>query len=673
MRFEHRLFSIRTRLAITTCSLAFAASAGAVTFQDIARPRFGITYERQPSPDNTIAEATRQRGTAPFLDVLLGPIKERGAPGVALFDWDRDGDLDLYVTNGPGQPNSLYSNQLRERGTVRFQDVAVAVGADLTAQDSQGVCYGDIDNDGDSDLMVLGNGEPNHLLENRRTHFVDITMRARVGGGDLHHFSCVMGDIDGDGLLDIFVTNTFDPVSKMAIAVEPFALNEPNQLFRNLGSRRFENVSASAGINGPTNGISWATTMFDYDADGDLDIFVADDQGAIPPAKYPGGLDRGRIQLLENDGRGHFTDATVAARLNKPESNMGFAVADWDGNGTLDLAVSNIGDWIEPFLGVPYTLGDQTQRWFLNDGDGTFSDPGVGPLIASGWSWGISTLDVENDGDFDYLGLGGFDLSAFIDETNPGAILVNDGFAHFTPLLGALDADHTRRNDHGVAIGDLDGNGFEDIVSVSIVNRPESFPFIPHTFGYDSYLDPFAGWAPVWEPTGTDDLWCWNGVQMENGTLAIEMNQGGNGNLWVDVDVFGTIGLTDDGAVNRDGIGAVVRFTPEGGRTASQPILGGSSIASQDSLTAHFGLGRARTGTVEVVWPGGVRNRLYDVAAREKVRFPEIPCNFAEEQNRGRYNACVRGALKDLVRQGAISKPERDRLLRSALRAFDER
>ena len=596
-RSERRRLSHYLHLGAVLCGFLVtttANTANAVSFRDIARPGFGIQYQRFPSANDAIAEAIRQRGTVPFLDVLLGPIKERGAPGVALLDWDRDGDLDLYVTNGPGHANSLYSNQLRERGSLSFRDVARRVGADLTAQDSQGVCFGDIDNDGDSDLMVLGNGEPNHLLENRRSHFVDITTRAGIGGGNGHHFSCSMGDVDGDGLLDIFVTQTFDPVSKMAIAVEPFALNEPNLLFRNRGRNRFEDVSNTSGINGPQNGVSWATTMFDYDADGDLDIFVADDQGAIPPAKYTGGLDRGRIQVLQNDGRGHFTDVTEQAHLDKPESNMGFAVADWDGNGTLDLAISNIGDWIEPFLGVPYTLGDQTQRWFLNDGDGTFSDPGVGPLVASGWSWGISALDAENDGDFDYLGLGGFDLSAFIDETNPGALLINDGHARFSASLGALEADHTRRNDHGLAIGDLDGNGFEDIVSVSIINRPVSFPFIPHSFGYGGYLDPFAGWAPVWEPTGEGDLWRWNQVPMENGTLAIEMNQGDPNNRWIDVDLVGTVGLTDHGAVNRDGIGAVVRFTPEGGQTASQPILGGSSIASQDSLTAHFGLGRGR-------------------------------------------------------------------------------
>ncbi len=653
-------------------TLGTGAFAQGVTFRDIANPQHGVTYRRIPSANNAIAEAIRQRGTTNKFDVLLGPIKERGAPGVALLDFDRDGDLDIYVTNGPGRANSLYSNQLRETGQIRFRDVARQVGAGLADQDSTGVCFGDIDNDGDQDLYVLGAGMPNHLLENRKGRFVDITDRAGVGGGTWNHSSCAMSDLDGDGRLDLFIGNTFDWASKMAVMLEPFALNQPNQLFLNRGRRGFVDVSDRAGIQGGANDISWAVTLFDYDGDGDDDIFVANDQGAIPPARY-GGVDRGFVRTYRNDGHAHFIDVTAETGLGKPESHMGFAVADFDGDGTLDLAISNIGDYIEPFFGIPYTLGDQTQRWFLNNGDGTFRDPGVGSaLVSSGWSWGIAPLDYDNDGDFDYVGLGGFDMSLIVDESNPGPILVNDGNAHFSADL-ALAADHGSRNDHGVAVGDLDGNGFEDVVSVSIVNRPAALPQALYPFPYGGYLDGIAGFAPVWSLTGNGDEARWSGIVMDNGTLAIELNEGGNGRKGVDIDVLGSVGLTDRGKVNRDGIGAIVSFTPDGGRKATQPVLGGSSLASQDSLTAHFGIGDTAAGTVDVVWPGRVKNRLYDVRAGEKVLFPEIPCSIDSPLPRGAYRACVNNAVRDLKRAGVIDGAQKARLFASALRAYDER
>lgn len=136
---------------------------------------------------------------------------------------------------------------------------------------------------------------------------------------------------------------------------------------------------------------------------------------------------------------------------------------------------------------------------------------------------------------------------------------------------------------------------------------------------------------------------------------------------------LGTKGISTGGRVNRDGIGAVVKFTPRHGKTVMQPILGGSSYASQNSLEANFGLGARHSGTIEVLWPGGVRNRLYGVYHAERLVFPEISCSFdAEWDNIVHYTSCVMHALGELGDAGILNFRQRARFLTSALRAFRE-
>lgn len=662
------------RILALAVFVAASASAQPITFSDIADPAHGITYTRQPSAIVANANALRAQGKMGLYDLALAyPLKPMGAPGVALLDFDNDGDLDMYVTNGPGKDNSLYANQLAQ-GAFTFVEVPAAAGAAATSQDSTGVCYGDTDNDGDDDLYVLGRGEPNRFFENRGGSFMELTdlLGSDIAAGNYNASSCAMGDLDADGLLDIFVGNTFDWGTKRAIMVEPFALNEYNQLFANRGGNRFEDVSAGSGLQNFRD-ISWSATIFDYDSDGDVDILVANDQGAIVPFRY-GGIDRGFVRIYRNNGNFKFSDVTAAAGLRIAGSYMGFAVADFDGDKTVDLYVSNIGDWLEPFISVPYTLGDQTTRWFLNNGNGTFRDPGISTAIrASGWAWGTSAFDYDNDGDFDLVSMGGLDVGPFVDRSNPGSVLVNDGKANFTLDIAALAAgDHLHKDDHALATGDLNNDGFEDVVSVAHVDL-RHLPAIPYPFGYGTPLDGIASFVPTWAPTGNGVEFQYTGAPLLPGIMTVEINNGGNGNGWVNVDVLGAKGLATAGKVNRSGIGATVRFTPAGGNTATQPILGGSSHSSQDSLTAHFGLGKARRGMIEVVWPGNVRNRLYNVRSGEQITFPEIPCNFASTTtSRKAYDVCVKRSLNQLVRAGAINSAARDRFYASALTAFDD-
>ncbi|MEO1334796.1 MAG: CRTAC1 family protein [Myxococcota bacterium] len=670
--------------------------ANGVTFTDIASETIGVTYRRGASEVDALFEAERNEPTYDFADLVFDtPYNSRGMPGVALLDFDDDGDIDIYVTNGPGVKNSLYSNQLIEKGEVSFIDVAAAAGVAATSHDSSGVCFGDIDNDGDHDLFVLSSWDVNRLFENQGDGtFTDISQASGIGATLTYSASCALGDVDNDGLLDIAIANTFFMVNHEAILSEVFAKNEPNQLFMNQGGNVFVDVSAPSGITEfqvpsalPSNaaGVSWAVGLVDYDQDGDVDAFFADDQGSIPWERN-GGFDRATNQLHVNDGTGVFSNVTLASQLGKPGDWMGLSFGDFNRDGRLDFFSSNLGNYSLDYLFGPQLFADMNEprdsRWFLQNADGTFTDANdIEGDLHTPFGWGTSAGDYDNDGDTDIIFHGGIEFG-FYQVTTPGVILENDGAAHFTRDTAALadSTDHVRRMVYGVAIGDLDNDGFIDIVSASAYDYPEPSPLQQvgplnsDEFDADAFIVPtFTPVDPTIPPAFSDHVFA--GIREVKGTLSIEMNSANNGNKWVQVDVMGTIGLTSKGGVNRDGIGAVVKFTPRGDKPVLQPILGGSSHLSQDSLIAHFGLGSARRGQVEVLWPGGVRNRLYNVRSSERIVMPEIPCSIDDRSIIFRkYRRCVKKALGEMLAAKIIGRKHERRLMASALRAWrDER
>ncbi len=685
MKFPSAATTMVFLLTLATAPLTTAPllGDGGVTYLDVAaQDGAGISYRRAPSANKAIFDALKQDSTFNLNRLDEVPMKSYGAPGVALLDFDGDDDLDIYVANGPDTPNSLYANQWRESGEIRFVDVAAQAGVEAREQDTTGICYGDIDNDGDPDLLTVSHNSPSRLFENQGDGtFEEITVASGLGAAEVRASSgCTMGDVNGDSLLDIVVGNTYGDWSHFrGILTEPFALNQHNRLWINNGGNVFTDESTASGIEelvgfpdsaAPgTAGLTWAVSLVDMDLDGDVDLMTADDQGGI--STFSVGA-RGFIRLFVNDGTGHFTDVTDQAGLLNFGSWMGLAFGDLDCNGQLDVFGSNFGDYV-PFA-VPEP-GRQTSRWYLGQGNNTFSDPGVGDLVSTPFGWGNSIFDYDNDGDQDIVYHGGLDLGLAIDMANVGVVLQNQGCsANFVYDADALagSTDHGRRTVHGMAVGDLDQNGFVDMVTVSNFNVPDNVETMPYP-ALGAPFDDRAIFHLTFISEQMSDALTWSGAIYDHGTLSVELAEG-NDNGAVEVRTMGTAGIIGGGRANRDGIGAVVRFWPlaPGGarRGVMTPITGGASYASQHQPAAHFGLGTVERGLVEILWPGGTRNRLYNVRPGERIVFPEIPCSFDDESLTFRqYLGCMLDSLGDLVDAGVLSRGERVRYLLSALRA----
>ncbi|HEV7517114.1 MAG TPA: CRTAC1 family protein [Thermoanaerobaculia bacterium] len=542
-----------------------------------------------------------------------------------------------------------------------------------------GAAVGDYDNDGFQDLYVTGVGEDNILYHNNGDGtFTDITTSAEIGSGSAFHSGCAMGDFDGDGFLDIVIANTYDSWDRrdpqFVNAIDP-AL-EPNQLFMQDRSDRsrihFVDASASSGIQKidglPGGSFTWSVSAVDINQDGFTDILWTDTQG-IPPSNPS--EDRGYNRLFLNDGTGHFTDVSYRAKLNRQGSWMGLAFGDFNCDGNMDFFSTNLGAWLGN--------DESSPRWFLGQKDGTFTDPGVGDLKVLPFGWGTVATDYDNDGDQDIIFYGDDDVLTVLAMDNPGTVLQNPGCsANFTLDLKALKTDHRFREVNGVAKGDFNNDGFEDIATVAsfrIVPQPKwFFPFSAVKGRFGTPLDDIAALQTQMTLRLNAGFLTYVPQTLPRGDLAIEMNSADNGNGWAAVQLVGSSGTLPKGKSNRDGIGAVLKFTPDGGKTVITPIIGGGSHASQSYLTAEFGLGSALKGTVDVLWPGGTKNRLYDVAKGQRVKIPEIPCSYsANWKNANQYNSCVRDAVNRLTAAKVISRAEGTRLYDSAARAFASR
>jgi hypothetical protein len=402
--------------------------------------------------------------------------------GAAFLDYDNDGWLDAVLVNGTtleGFPkgeeptNHLYRN----RGDGTFQDVTPQSGLAASGW-GQGVCAGDYDNDGWQDLYITYYGQ-SRLYRNRSgAGFEDVTLaaglverRTRWGTG------CAFLDYDRDGRLDLFAANYIDLDLKTAPTPEsglcrykgiPVACGPPglpggkNVLYRNRGDGTFEDVSERAGVTATSSTYGLGVATLDFDDDGWLDLYVANDSN--PSALY------------RNLGDGRFEDVGVRAGCalsqdGKPQAGMGVAVGDYDRNGTLDIFKTN-------FAGDTSTL-------YLNAGGGFCEDRtfagGIG--VNTRWlGWGVGFLDLENDGWLDLFLVNGhvypevWQLQTEAAYKQRKVVYRNrrdGGFEDVSERLGPPLSEP--RAGRGAALGDYDNDGDVDVLVNNVHEAPDLY------------------------------------------------------------------------------------------------------------------------------------------------------------------------------------------------------
>lgn len=470
--------------------------------------------------------------------------------GVAAADFDGDGLTDLFFTQ-LNSPAVLYRNT-----GSGFADVSAAAGFTQVLPAS-GVASGDIDNDGDLDLSVMGTNSQRHYLfiNDGGGHFTEDAISrgadVSVPEGNQTRFGqgVAFGDFDADGYLDI-MTSDYNKATATS----------GSRLLRNLGAANpgyFEDVTHAAGLDVYREGLHYPDVAYrfqpmfsDLDRDGHTDILVVSDERTS--------------QLFWNDGDGTFTDGTVPAGVGTDKSGMGSALGDYDRDGDLDWFITAIYDG----------FSSTGNRLYRNDGNRSFADVTTAAGVRSSgtgteksWGWGTTFLDYDNDADLDLMSTNGC----------------------YTSCGGSNDYlfDHTslRRNN---------GNGmFADMSSISgIADTGQGRGLIHVDYDADGDLD----------------------VVISNYSAApiVYRNDGGNQNNWLRVETEGTIS-------NRDGIGAFIKVTPDLDNPQSiqvWEIRSGDSYLSQSEMAAHFGLGdlAGTVGLVEINWPtSGILQRYVDV------------------------------------------------------------
>jgi hypothetical protein len=544
------------RIGLRFCSglLAMASVVASSTpIFEVAQPRgLDFTHQNSPTPQKYLIETM--------------------GGGVALLDYNNDGLLDIFLVNSGkltspmqtpenfGRHEPLYWNRLfRQNRDGSFTDVTAAAGLSNAGDGNygMGVAVGDYDNDGYADLYVTSYGKNILYHNNGDGTFTDVTAKAGVAGGGWS-VSAGFFDYDNDGKLDLFVTRYMDWDVKHSKTCggewhtycppEEFPATT-NILYHNNGDGTFTDVSPQSGI-AAKKGRALGVAFADYDEDGFTDIFVAND-----------GMQQ---YLFRNNGNGTFTERGLEAGAALSEdgrrlSGMGVVFQDYDNDGKPDVIVTELPREI---YGV-----------YRNEGGGSFSyrslETGLGMLSSGSSGWGVGLEDFDNDGWKDLFVAQGHVLDN-VEQIDPSLryrempLFAMNQHGRFEKADASVSLPLVAR---GAAFGDLNNDGWQDVVMTVLGGRPQVF-----------------------------------------------LNRGGKQH-WLTVNLRGT-------RSNRDGLGARVRVN---GQTRVATTAG--SYLSASDKRVHFGLGKAETAKVEILWPSGIRQILNDVHADQilEIREPERP------------------------------------------------
>src|SRR5262245_34964774 len=495
-------------------------------------------------------------------------LPEMMGAGVALFDYDNDGDLDVFLVqsgaiNGSSPPGCrLFRNDLTVspdgRRTLRFTDVTSQAGIAVRGY-GMGVAVGDYDNDGYLDLFVTGFGATTLLHNNGNGTFTDSTMQAGVAS-EGWTTSAAFVDFDRDGNLDLFVARYVDfSVAGNKQCTDSVGARDycgprsyrpvPDRLFRNDGHGRFVDVTERTGI-AKADGAGLGVSVGDYNGDGWPDLYVAND--ATP----------NQLWINRKDGtfvdEGVISGAALSAAGN-PEGSMGIASGDFDLDGDEDLFVTNI--------------AGETSVLYINDGHGNFEDArartGLARLTAAFTGFGTDWIDYDNDGWPDLFIANGAVNIVEAQRGQPSPFKMTNQLFHNMEGRRFEDASASggpafarAEISRGAAFGDIDNDGDVDIVFTN-----------------------------------------------NNGPVRLLVNQASRQQHWLQVRL-------DQRPGNRFGIGGWVGVERTGRPTLWRRVRTDGSYLSASDVRAHFGLGAAAAVTAIVVqWPDGQRERFTDVGA----------------------------------------------------------
>ncbi|MCI0722815.1 MAG: CRTAC1 family protein [Acidobacteria bacterium] len=362
--------------------------------------------------------------------------------GATTADFNNDGFQDIFLPQYLG-PNALYLNN----GDGTFTDMAFVAGVALPDSRSQGACAADYDNDGWIDLYVTGMGQ-NHLFRNLvRGLFREVTSFAGADGEGLRGSGCAWGDYDGDGFVDLVVTNW---------------ISEPNEavgralLYHNQGNGTFEEVGLS--LLGPaTTGAGFQPVFVDYNNDGRPDIYLVNDFGMFfqPNTLF-------RNEGPGPDGRWRFTDVSQETGTNLAIHGMGIAIGDYDRNGLLDFYVTN--------MGSNFLLQQRSDHTFAS----MAGPAGVQRTRLEGFvqvGWGAFFFDYDNDGWLDLYVVDGFLLALVTNSfTQPNGLYRNNQDGTFTDLSDLSGLGDRGRGRGGIYL-DIENDGLLDVL-VANVDQP---------------------------------------------------------------------------------------------------------------------------------------------------------------------------------------------------------